>query len=424
MGKPLKLTFIKIYRKLFSIQEIDNSLPLQWIAGISLFVFFITFNSWSFTQTVTVENAERGYHLCWPYFKNCGDWYFLSSLPFGYSQNIFYMFIFIIMFLTAFAIWKRKWTYVHMGLLILFLWEYVFLFVLNMGKRGNYDYYQVILTAIFLFIPFKFNFLRITYCALYTLASTIKIHAGWVLGTYFTTLKLGMPIFPDELTPLFTNGVIFMEMLGCWFLLSKNKFLQRASLLYFIIFHLYSGIIVWYRYPATILPFLLVLFGPIYSDRKVPLTLKAIPGWMLIGALCLLQSISFIIPKDSKMTFEGLNYGFYMFDSNHQCISAREIHYKSGEVKRETKEMESARSRCDPYYRWFKIWWLCHKSDGGIDRIKWRFIHSVNGGPFYKIVDVENACKLEYKVFQHNEWIQTPEDGAEILGYPVKNIYY
>ena len=46
-----------------------------------------------------------------------------------------------------------------------------------------------------------------------------------------------------------------------------------------------------------------------------------------------MQSISFLIPKDSKITFEGLNYGFYMFDSNHQCASGLRVVYKSGEVK-------------------------------------------------------------------------------------------
>ena len=390
----------------------------------SLFVFFMTFYKWMPLDTVTVENAARGGHLCWPYFTNCGDWYFLSILPHSYSQNMFYMLLFVVMTLVALALYKKRFAAAHFGLAILLLWEILFIFVLNIAKRGNYDYYQIILTFILLFLPFKFNFLRITFCCLYFFASSIKIHEGWILGTYFTSLKIGMPIFPNETAPFFTNCVIFMEMVGAWFLLSRNRLLQRAALTFFIIFHLYSGIIVWYRYPATILPYLLILFGPLYEDTEVPLTRHAIPGWAFVIFLACMQSVSFLIPKDSKMTFEGLNYGLYMFDSNHQCASYQKVHLKSGETRSMKREMASSRSRCDPYYRLFKMWTMCKMGADRIDRIEWQFLHSINGGPFYKIVDVENACELEYKVFAHNKWIVTPDDGAELIGYPVKNLYY
>ena len=397
---------------------------MQLVMLASLFVFFITFNDWIHFDAITKEQAEKGWHLCWPYFRNCGDWYFLSMLPDGYSQNLFYMGLFVVMALVAVCLWKKRLAAAHFGLALLLLWEVVFLFVLNIGRRGNYDYYQVILTFILLLLPYKFSFLRITFCSLYFLSSSIKINAGWVLGTYFTSLQIGMPIFPQESTPLFTNTVIFMEMVGTWFLLSRHRILQRLALIYFISFHLYSGIIVWYRYPASIMPYLLILFGPFYEKSEVPLTRRSLPGWAFMVFLACMQSISFIIPKDSRMTFEGLNYGFYMFDSNHQCASAREVVYKSGKSKVSVTEMPSSRSRCDPYYRLFKIWSLCKREAEVIDHVKWRFIQSINGGPFYKIVDVDNACRLEYKVFGHNDWIRTPQDGAELLGYPVKNVYF
>ena len=412
------------YRELFSIEEIENSVALQLVLLASLFVFYITFHSWMVTKTITVENAELGRHLCWPYFTSCGDWYFLSALPFGYSQNLFYMILFGVMTVVAVSLWKKRWNLAHFGLLLLLIWEVLFLFVFNISKRGNYDYYQVVLTTIVLFFPYKFEFLRIAFCCLYFLAASIKIHEGWILGTYFSSLKIGMPLFPNELTPIFTNTVIFMEMVGTWFLLSSNPLLQRLALTFFIIFHWYSGLIVWYRYPATIMPYLLILFGPLYGKAKVPLTIRSLPNWIFISALAVLQSISFIIPKDSKVTFEGLNFGLYMFDSNHQCISAREIVYKNGATKTDTKEMASSRSRCDPYYRLFKIWTLCERQADKVEKVRWRFLHSTNGGPFYKIVDEENACELEYKVLQHNDWIITPDEGAKIMGYPVKNLYY
>lgn len=417
-------TIVQGYKRLFSIEEIEESTLLQWVLFASLFVFFMTFYQWNYVETITIENAARGWHLCWPYFTSCGDWYFLSSLPYGYSQNIFYMMLFCIMVAVLLLLLKKKWTGAHFGLVLLLAWEILFLFVLNIGKRGNYDYYQVILTFVVLFLPYKLSFLRITFCFLYFLAASIKIHEGWILGTYFTSLNIGMPIFPSETTPFFTNIVIFMEMTGTWFLLSRNRLLQRLALFFFITFHLYSGIIVWYRYPASILPYLLILFAPFPESRKVPLSVKSIFSWVFLIFLATMQSISFIIPKDSKMTFEGLNYGLYMFDSNHQCASLRVTHYKDGTTDSHLKENASSRSRCDPYYRLFKIWQRCKMERDKIERVSWEFIHSINGKPFYKIVEVENACELAYKPFSHNEWIKTPEDGAVKIGYPVKNLYY
>jgi len=64
------------------------------------------------------------------------------------------------------------------------------------------------------------------------------------------------------------------------------------------------------------------------------------------------------------------------------------------------------------------------KRDESIDHILWQFDHSTNGGPFYRIVDENNICQLEYKPFSHNTWIKTPKEGAPIMGYPVKNLYY
>src|SRR5262249_26378440 len=43
---------------------------------------------------------------------------------------------------------------------------------------------------------------------------------------------------------------------------------------------------------------------------------------------------------------------------------------------------------------------------------------------FYKIVDTQNVCELDYQFWRHNEWIRLPEEGAEIAGYPRPNHLY
>jgi hypothetical protein len=39
------------------------------------------------------------------------------------------------------------------------------------------------------------------------------------------------------------------------------------------------------------------------------------------------------------------------------------------------------------------------------------------------MVDEQDVCSLEYDPFFHNPWISGPEDGAPVIGYPVKNEY-
>jgi hypothetical protein len=75
--------------------------------------------------------------------------------------------------------------------------------------------------------------------------------------------------------------------------------------------------------------------------------------------------------------------------------------------------------RCDPY-RFVTIAQnnFCKGNEGAVYGIE--FLHSLNGGPFYKIVDEDNLCTLKYKAFSHNEWIKTRET-APALYRPAKN---
>ena len=112
-----------------------------------------------------------------------------------------------------------------------------------------------------------------------------------------------------------------------------------------------------------------------------------------------------------------------MFEANHQCISRISVRRTNGVEELQEDTSAIARNRCDPYRVWFRIQNQCTREENSIDRIEWTFDHSINGGPFYRIVDERDACALTYKVLQHNEWIKVPETGAQVVGYPVENIY-
>ncbi len=439
------------YARLFSVAEIAREPILKWSFGASLLFFFSTFETWIRSSGMTVETAQSGKAVCWPFFQQCYNFYFLHALPYGYSQTELYMLFYGVMMLIVYLMWREQWAKAHMLLLVLLLWK-VFVIMLSYDVAGPYDYYHVILTAILLFVPYKEYFLKVGFVFLYFMSVTMKFDPTWVLGTYFTSLKTGLPIFPTTWTPVFTNLVIFMQVVGCWFLLSRNMILQRLSLIYFTIFHLYSGIFVYYHYPTTALPPLLILFGPMYRHTPTPFSRKALAGWIIIILVALSQIVGFLISPDRRMTLEGNRYGMFMFDANHQCVATVTMYTKGAQLDTDTKlpsgtgcsgfyclvetsvqsqndetasidryESVSAWNRCDPYEWYTRLNQRC-ASNPDIQRIAFQFDHSVDGGPFYRIVDVANICALSYLPFSHNDWIQLPGT-APIVGYPVQNVY-
>lgn len=420
---PKTIDRLAVYRRLFSISEIESQPILQLVFGATVFSYFLTFYAWIGSSTITLDAVARGTYVCKPYFQECAQWYFLRALPNGYSQSTLYMLLFGSLLMVAYFMYRKEWVKAHLALLPAFIWHVLVVFMLTDLNIGNYDYYLAIFALIILFIPHKEFFLKLGLVLFYFLYTSAKIHETWILGSYFSALKTGLPLFPDWAIPVWTNLVIFMEMVAAWFLLSRNETLQRSVLAFFVGFHLYSGILVEYRYPATVLPTLFILFGPLYRHTPVPLDRKAVAGWSLVTLLFFAQMAPLMIQGDEKLTLEGNSYGLYMFEANHQCISTVRYIYVDGEVQERRGESISSRNRCDPYHAWFRIRTRCRANDMAISRAEWTFDHSINGGPFLRIVDVADACALSYNPFGRNPWIRTEKDNPPVIGYPVENVY-
>jgi hypothetical protein len=114
---------------------------------------------------------------------------------------------------------------------------------------------------------------------------------------------------------------------------------------------------------------------------------------------------------------EGYQYGLGMFDANHQCRV---------EVVADGREpfvltSRSATFRCAPYESWARARQrYCKEGDQSM-AVQYRHDASLNGGPFYRIVDTQNLCGLAYSFWGGNSWIKTPNEGAPIVGYPRPN---
>jgi hypothetical protein len=403
------------YRRLFSIHEIENDVLVRWFGGAVLLGFLATFRYWQ----LNVETTAQGNVTCWPFFQDCTDWIFLNAFPQGYSQSNLFMLLFGLIVLAAYALTTRRTMIAHISIAVLLVAKAYFTLI-NFFYNGNYDYYHTTFTLIFLFLPHKRFFASLAVVMFYALSTVAKIHPSWTLGLYFTSLAPGMPIFPNAIVPIMTNLVIFMEMIMTWFLFSHRVWLQRSIFAFFCLFHIYSGTLVGFHYPTIVMPALIICFGTLYRPFiKVPLDRKSIAGWLLMLMLSGLQSIQLAIPGDAKLTLEGNFYGLYMFEANHQCQMS--ISNNDGSIQMQRNGI-SARFRCDPWpFLYTAQQRYCKISNP--PKINFRLNHSINGGPFYEIVNEEDLCALTYKPFSHNDWIKMPPE-AKPVGRPLKNLYY
>ena len=412
------MQFGSFLRKINSqLQRVYSSnLFTKFFAGWSLLSFLVSFNTF-FGKGYLVINSPSP---CFPHFQNCKELFAafeLFPLPFSYRESIFFTILFSLIVLGTYFLYKQKYFYTHLILVFLFIVKLIII-TSNYGS-GNYDYYDLIIIFVFLLYPTRVDLLKLTFVVLYFLASTIKIHSGWILGTYFSSLYYGLPLVPNNLIPIATNIVILTQLVGCWFLLSTNKKISSYLIYFYIFFHLYSTILVGYRYPTTALLSLLVIFIIGETSKTPPdftIKKKTIPFYIFLASLFVLQSIAYFIPGDQKLTLEGNNYGIYMFEANHQCISY--LTPKNG--PQQITSSYDSRSRCDPYVYMKRIQSnYCSTSTKG--EINWVFDHSINGEGFKRIVSVENVCNLVYEPFTHNNWIET-ERTAETVGKAYKNL--
>jgi hypothetical protein len=289
--------------------------------------------------------------------------------------------------------------------------------LINYDFRGNYDYYHNLLCVVYLLCSHKKFFAQLVLVFCYFLSVAAKIHPSWILGQYFTSLKTGLPMFPFGSEIVMTNLVMVMETVGAWFLFSRNYVIQRSVLVFFIVFHLYSGLLVGYRYPTTVLPPLLILFGPWFrGPERVPIDGRSFVGWSLMGVLLFGQMLAHTIEGDEKLTLEANFYGMYMFEANHQCYG----HVSQGQNVLRKFVSTNAKLRCDPYEFWFRAKnTYCSRYDQKYQLV---FVHSINGNPFREIVNELDLCKLEYHPFSRNAWIKD-EHEAPTVARPVQNGY-
>jgi len=387
-------------------EEFSNSERLFVFASLFLFIFDLNKISYG-----TMEGGQS----CWPHFPKCREWLpLLETLPSSYAHQFLFTVVFLFITLALISVLKNRRRPALILLSLLTAFKFFYHFVWTYTGNHNFEYFHLVPTIAFL-INSKARVLgaQVAWVVLYFLAAFVKIDESWIVGSYFSTLELGLPLFPNSSIPFVTQGVLIAECFLSWGLL--NKKFHRLSLIFWLIFHVYSVLLVGFFYPVRCVLFLIVLFWDLPTLDSFRSKLSTVTVSLL--TLLIVMQVSWIgVPENTRQTLRFEGYGFNMFDSNFQCISQIKTHAGNQQLVA-LEEYSQARFRCGPRMFLERYKRKCKKSN--LDSMEWRLWQSTNGNPFYEIVNTSNACNLEFSLFGENSWIDLKKN--KIVGYPRKN---
>jgi hypothetical protein len=401
-----------------SIHEIEENKHLQYLYWTLLVGFFLSFETWISKNHISISPSGKAEHICPPYFQNCSTFYFLQGKPFSYDQYILYSILTLFILLSALYAIKKNWTASALLLIPPLFFKFIYVILLSYLPVVDFEYFHLPIVLIFIFCRNKMYFIKRAWVITYLFAGTMKFTESWIVGNYFSAIGIGIPLFPRSIIPLITNCVAIFETISPWFLLSSNRKIRLLVLYAWVAFHLYSIIMVGFLYPLYCTPILLALF--LYDhdseENNFVSIKKNMSGWLVLSVLSAVNILPFFISSNRLYTLQGLKFGVSMFDANHQFVSNAEIVKKNGDIIIHKKASNEAMRRASPYNIWYELNQIC--KDTNVGTIKWRYYSSINGNPFYQLINTENMCKLKYHTFRENDWILTPETKAPLVGYP------
>ena len=399
------------YADLFSVAEIEQSSLVRALYVALLIGFYATFDQVSPTRARTIGPA-----VPWPSFTSA-LWTWVPMGP--HAQGIFHIGLITLTVLAAFAVMARRWELGQLILLVLFVVKGWFI-VVRADLWADCHLLHMMCAAIFVFGEDRLYWIRRFLVLFYVLSGAAKLSSGWTAGTYFSAIQGGLIFVPDRIIPLASNLALLVQLVISYFLLSTNWTLQRVSLCAFVLFNLYAVAFAGFLFPMIALPLLLVCFCPRVVPAEHPRHWKSLVPVALLGMILLAQGASFLSPHDPYLTNIGSRFALKSFDANHQFIVSQTVTFKDGSTDKTYAAGYGANYKPEPalaYYQIKRLW--CKKPN--VVSVALQLDSSINGGPFYRVVDVPNMCSVAFHAFGANDWIKRSAEDAAVVGYPVKD---
>lgn len=392
---------------------------VAFTAGQRLFALATTF-LFLFDLTRFSYRTTGANQLCWPHWQNCRSLPLPAGLPESYGNGIMFAAVFGVILVALWGLFKNRAAWVIPSLWLLVAYKFFYHFVWQWTGLFNFELFHLIPTTAFLLnSPNRIFGAQAAWATCCFLAAFVKLHDSWIVGTYFSTLEIGIPLFPRSWIPFLSQAVIPFEIFCSWGLLSHRW--RKYSFYLWTAFHLYSVMFVGFHYPTRCILILWSLFLPETEDGDVRPSVLAkrlnASALALIILIIMMQTLPLVYREDVKRTLRFEGYAFSMFDANFQCFETITAKLPDGSVLSMNRGSRMARGRCGPRLGLMRIHKFCQELKP--TAIQWTLDQSINGDPFYQIVQTEDACRLSYSLFGKNEWmtLQNPP----VVGFPRVN---
>ena len=448
-------------RALLGCAEVDRDPHLKAICAVLLFYFHMTFAFW---WTRYVPLSTRGDdvfdYLPSGLFQNLRWLVFMDGFQ---TESYLYALGMLALLGMISLFWFRS-SLLALCLLAFLFANKLFFYLCDLRLFANYHHFHLLFTLTILVSTEKMRSFRAVLALSYLMSAIVKMTPSWLFGEYFNSVPEKLPLFSREswVVTSASVGLIALELFGplCWF--TRINWLRGFSFIAFVLFHVYSGLIVGYWYTSLMLPLVVVAFigfneplqaGFRFSRRHAPtLALFAIA---LFGGVYHL-----LIPGDARLTAEGKYFGLFMFDANRAVRFEADIHkgtnfwtiqvsrswptpgnpqgldagtrihcnyYQNGWLSnsfavtqpiRDGNEVifnpqyftsASIRTIGDPYLYYFYARELVRRHHP--DRVAIRLDERLDGHPeVVRLLDISDFAELNptYSPFRHNDWITLP----------------
>ncbi len=312
---------------------------LAWYGALLAAAQLVT-TAWMVQHRIWELLARGSEALCWPMLPGC------AGLRVFSAQTIA-LIVAASGLLGAgagalFALRKRAgWWLLAVNQLVL-----VLLIAQDLRLRRNQHYMLCFAVAAYLLLPEPKRAVRYLIVLFYLFAGTLKLNQEWLTGS---ALYGPVPISGWPLR-IACGYVVALELIFVFGLLSRRRWIFRATLAQVLIFELASYPIVGFFYPLLML-LLLGLFPLARAQDEAPLRFynERRSTQLFLGFFALLQLVPHLFPGDTAITGEGRLFALHMFDAKVVCSATATV--RRGAQVLGTQELNrdlAIRIACDP----------------------------------------------------------------------------
>lgn len=445
----------------FAVDEIEADPRLRVLLGALLFYGYFTFSSWYGRPGLSTLGTETFNYVPTWVLENLRGLIFLDQF---WTKAYFYALSMLALGGVGSLLYRKSCLAPTLILALLFVSK-AFYYLSDLRLMANFHHIHLLITFVFLISRSKLFFTRLALLACYELAALAKLSPSWLEGGYFNSVPDKLPLLPGHpaVVRAASVGVLLLEAAGpaLWF--SRSRVLRLGSIVAFLAFHAYSGLLVGHKYTSLMIPLVVGAFlrfdAPIQQGYRF--AVRHWPSWLALELALLGGLVGFAIPGDVRLTAEGRYLGLFMFDGNRAVYfdalvkkgrtSVRleaELPWRNGAIL-EDGTIESARPRRivgevntdgrlesrfedrfvieqdgvivfnsrilehafyrtngDPYLYYFYGKELCRRFRP--DRLSMRLRQQLDGRvEKVTVMDIDDFCSrdLSYSAFRHNEWI-------------------